>query len=78
MVGNWNNGWLEGQAQLTSGEFTYKGEFKHNRKHGWGVMSNGKEIYEGSWVSDQKEGMATLKYENNATYNGEFKQNKRA
>jgi len=61
--------WYEGEWQK-GGEI---GE--HVRRHGKGVMVDGEQSYEGSWVNDKIHGSGIFRYASKAKYEGEWVEN---
>lgn len=59
----WERGQRHGQGIWSdaTGENKYTGEWKHDQKHGWGIMqypSGG--TFEGEWAYDKKNGFGTM------------------
>lgn len=53
----------------------YQGEFKNDKKHGYGLEYNDQGIVEylGEFKYDVKDGLGSMKYEDNAFYIGEWR-----
>jgi len=64
--------------QTYSDGSSYSGEFRNNRRHGYGVYShpNG-ERYRGEWIDGVSEGQGVQTYSNGSTYYGAFRNNQR-
>ena len=55
----------------------YNGEWKHNRKHGKGILNCKEGNYEGDFYKDCFEGEGTYNYNNGSIYKGRWKKNKK-
>lgn len=90
-TGNWQKGKFNGNGELIIDlliyendysvdieNLTYSGEFKLNRRHGYGKMIyNAKSSYQGEWENDIIHGKGLLIYSNENVYEGEFVNGKR-
>lgn len=59
----WSHGLRHGQGTWadSTGATKYTGGWKHDQKHGWGIMrySSGS-VFEGEWAYDKKKGFGTM------------------
>lgn len=69
--GCFSNGFRHGKGVLKMKDETYDGEWKHDKRHGYGVhTSESLGVYEGEWKNDMREGKGLMKYKDGETYNG--------
>ena len=55
----------------------YEGDWKHNKKHGKGILYFDKGKYDGEFYKDYFDGEGTLTYNNGNIYKGKWKKNKK-
>lgn len=62
--GVWKQGVLNGNAELMckSDGSNYKGEWKNNKRHGFGILTTSNFIYEGNFENNTKQGKGKLRY----------------
>lgn len=74
-TGTFSKDLINGTGEFTSSKFNYKGEYKDNKKHGFGefVWANGAR-YTGHFRNGKREGYGEYIDENNKSYKGRWKE----
>jgi hypothetical protein len=83
IVSNFENDEINGIGRAIYGETgrEYKGDWKSNKSHGFGILIYNEEDEEkefvGEWFDDKKNGIGIMTYKNGDYYEGEWKDDKK-
>lgn len=73
LQGDIKDGKRHGRGVYSQGDYyKYEGDYQNDQKHGFGKESDNGNVYEGSWVENQKQGQGVWKFKLGGKYEGNF------